>query len=369
MRSGRCVILTVVVDNITSCQVQGTEDFMAIEVRAQEFGFTRRNTDKVSSHSKANARRKMARNIDVAAPVRPPQHLVGNNYTWFYNPIHDMESIFWLMLYFIVNKDVFLGRPIHRRNTFDFPPETEEQLRRRVLEHWNFGLTLFSGRTGRDWVMLVDTALANTLIKNPLHPAITPLAATVVKIRDALTESYRKVEVNPPLIDHQSGAEVHAVFKECIDEALNHLQRVPFDVQIRSLRGAVEKLPKSSSTHASTGSKRLWSGEEEVEPKAKSQRVSMEQKSPSHAASPDSQPQKAAPTKAVPLPTRVLRSHARKAAAEVKASPPSPHPVPRSRKAAVPTSLKVKATKDHEAVKAATRIAATKAKTKTRKGR
>lgn len=54
-----------------------------------------------------------------------------------------------------------------------------------------------------------------------------------------------------------------------------------------------------------------------------------------------------------------------------KASAPSagPRPAARARKAGVPKPWNGKATKNHEAAKAAAKVAATKVKSKTRKGR
>lgn len=46
---------------------------------------------------------------------------------WFYNPIHDMESVVWLFFYFLLHRDVYL-RPILPRLPKDdsmyFPPSS-----------------------------------------------------------------------------------------------------------------------------------------------------------------------------------------------------------------------------------------------------
>lgn len=360
----------------------GTEDFMAVEVRAQEFLFLPQKSEK-------SFRDGIVRPTAIHIPVKPATKIpvlndqTGAQFTWFYNPLHDMESIFWLMLYFITNKDIVLGAPIERMDCFDFAAETEDDRRRRILAHWNFGLTLFSSRQGRERVIGSQGVLSKHLLTNPLHPAITPLADILCRLRNALTNHYFTIERNPPSIHHNSGQEVHDAYAALLQDAVAHLQIVPFEVEVRSLRGAVEALPKScqqervdqtSKSVISTGSKRVREdGDAGREPK--SQRVSLDQKSPSRTTSPDASPRDEAPaaaateaTPGVPLPTtRVLRSHSRKAAA--KTFPPSPRPAARACKAMTPKPRKGKATKNHEAVKAAAKVAATKVKNKTRKGR
>lgn len=341
---------------------------MAVEVRAQAFNFITPN--EFNPLQRAN-KKKITRNIHAKVQPRPSRK-VDVAHTWFYNPLHDMESILWLILYFTTNKDVFLGPSIDRENPYVFVQETDEELRRRIMGHWNLALTLFSSRSGRDRIMLANGALADHLSSSPLHPSIEPLAAIIAELRDNLAATYRKIESNPPSINHESGAEIHEAFKGSLEEAYDHLLTVPFDVQVRSLRGAVERLPQSSSTaHASIGSKRVRDQDEEDGRPTKSQRVSVEQRSPSPAASAGDQREESVhETKVVvPPPTRVLRSHSRKAAAEAKTPLSPPRTVPRSRKVAAPNARKGNATKNHEAAKAAAKVAATKTRSRTRKGR
>lgn len=345
---------------------------MAIEVRAQAFRFL--NIKDTSFKVKRSDYGDAIGFNDFGYETRRVIQQPARSHTWFYNPLHDMESIFWLLLYFIANKDIFLGDPVPIAEPYIFSPETEEEYRHRILEHWNFGLTLFAGREGRKDVMGFDGTLRDQLARNPLHPAIAPLAGIIVQIRDALAGTYQRIEHNPATIDHNSGKEVHQAFATLLRDAGAHLRAVPFNVQVRSLRGAVEQLPKSSSTtHTSIGSKRLRDGQEEHGRQPKTLRTSVEHKSPSCAASADVQPDKLiTKTEPVaPLPTRVLRSHSRKAAAnsEAKMPPLPPPPAARARKASAPKPRKGKATKNHEAAKAAAQTASTKVKSKTRKGR
>lgn len=119
------------------------------------------------------------------------------------------------------------------RNPTPFLPKRAH--RHRIVEHWNFGLTLFAGREGRKDVMAFDGRLGDHLARNPLHPAIAPLAEVIVQLRDALAGTCEWIELNPPAINHNSGREVHKVFTTLLRFAGTHLQKVPFDVQVRSL--------------------------------------------------------------------------------------------------------------------------------------
>lgn len=117
---------------------------MAIEVRAQEFSFIYDTEDEDETEDDDDDMWNLARDVHAKArrgPLKKKPAKVSSRHTWFYNPLHDMESIFWLFLYFVTNKDVFLGDPIFREMPYVFSPETEDQQHRRILGHWNFGLS------------------------------------------------------------------------------------------------------------------------------------------------------------------------------------------------------------------------------------
>lgn len=224
--------------------LQGTEDFMAIEVRSQRFRFLPSKQWK-ASHRKPRDQYYAAVDalLEPCRTLQPPKSQPVK-YTWFYNPLHDLESIFWLMLYFTGNKDIVLGPSIERSNPYTFIPETEDQYRDRIVAHWNFGLTLFSARHGRIDVIEQDV-LEEHLDLHPLHPAIAPLGDILCQLRVALVSRYQEIECNPPAIQHDAGGTLYDTFQELLREAVVHIQTVPFDVQVQSLRNAVEALPKS----------------------------------------------------------------------------------------------------------------------------
>lgn len=88
------------------------------------------------------------------------------------------------------------------------------------------------------WQVVVqaqEAVFEDHLARNSLHPAIAPLAEVIFQLRDALAGTYERIELNPPAINHNSGREVHKVFTTLLRFAGTHLQKVPFDVQVRSL--------------------------------------------------------------------------------------------------------------------------------------
>lgn len=299
---------------------------MAVEVRAQQFLFRSNALGKVRRDGKSRPTNIRARVKFPDEDSAPGDQTVGP-YTWFYNPLHDMESIFWLMLYFISNKDTTLGAPTESIDSYQFTAETEDDRRRRILSHWNFGLNLFSSRQDRFMIIVADGVLKDHFHAHPLHPAIVPLADVLCRLRSELAAQYTAIERDPRSIHHNSGQEVHNAYAALLQRAVAHLQTVPFEVEVRSLRSAVEALPKSyqqqrvdkvsKSVMASTsaGSKRVREdGDAGRQPK--SQRVSLDQKSPSRKSSPDATPA----TKPLPqlLPKPNVAYHSRRRASCVR---------------------------------------------------
>lgn len=346
--------------------------------------------------------------------------------TWFYNPLHDFESIFWLTIHFFINKDFHCipdmpasapGVPHEVLMVYSFEEESDEQRRSRIVNHWNFGRSLFAGRAGRTDVLGMGGVLARFLSKHPLHPALEPLDRTLERMREILVAAYIRIERNTSTINHTSARRLPKRFVKLLDGAVRHIGSTGHLIEIQSLKRAVDALPTSDQTqredapltipsHPTSSTKKRCKpadDDEYVEAtsarKSKSPRISMEHTSPTSRvpseskgrkpkrgkrkavqgrrgtgrrlpptcapfleSTPQSAPSDAAPAPPPPPPqppTRVLRSHTRNAVEPVPAppAPPASPPATRTRK---PTTVGRRAkdmAKATETANAATKIA------------
>lgn len=168
---------------------------------------------------------------------------------WFYNPLHDLESIYWLLLYFLGNKDIrcvpLSKASVKVEKAFTFRPESTRERNRRIFYHYLFARTLFGDRSKREGMVLIDKRLPHHLRDFPLHPSISPLATPLLDIRDALVSRYREVEKNPATIDGACADGLHEAFSENIYAMMSHVQSTMQHITVHSLSEAVFNLPKS----------------------------------------------------------------------------------------------------------------------------
>lgn len=94
---------------------------MSVEVAAMDYTFTQSGDG--SSRVKPKVPRGRfaagawtANNLDVKKLGGGAKH--GTARQWFYNPIHDMESVIWLLFYFLLHRDVYLT-PVFPRLSMD----------------------------------------------------------------------------------------------------------------------------------------------------------------------------------------------------------------------------------------------------------
>ena len=95
---------------------------MSVEVAAMDYTFTFTGDD--ASRMKPVGPRDMfgddawtVNNLDMRKGGSAKMH--GTTRQWFYNPIHDMESVIWLLFYFTLHRDVYLT-PIFPRFSKDY---------------------------------------------------------------------------------------------------------------------------------------------------------------------------------------------------------------------------------------------------------
>lgn len=405
---------------------------MAVEVRLRAFKFINNEDDDPLDQTILGTIAEMDDESDLPTATRVTGSRLSRTYTWFYNPLHDLESIWWIFKSVLLNKDIVCKRKdsasFEIKDPYVFAEETEDERTRRLIYHWQATRSLFSGRTSRADFAYSKGVLVDFLTYHPLHPAIRPLAEILEGMRETLAFRYQHVEKNPSTIDHTSAETVHEKFGKFLWSAWNHMRSTQCEIQLRSLGSQAEAISPSirhaiiaediakekllAASGKSRGSKRSWEASHDVSDtdsgrRSKSPRLSNAQVSPNvdtpsetlapakakntrtilrknakrdtvipverdEATAAKVKPEKAPKkSESAPLPvTRLLRSHARKAAEGSKAtSPPAAPPQARAgRAAATQRKGAQKATKNHQSVKAAAKIAE-KVKSKTRKGR
>lgn len=352
---------------------------------------------------------------------------------WFYNPLHDMESVLWLLARQLLFQDHYLhwvpddkdpqapaeppGDNIVLQTT-----ETAEDRTRRIMAYFIFGHSLFVSRTGRLGFVRDPRCLPNQLDHHHLHPVVHWLGGVLTKMRDDLADEYIKHEADPTKIDHLCAEELHVKFSRVLGAAymdFGDVENGRFEVMTRSLQAEMEMLREQAKMAAkaaapsevssgATSSKRSRdeSADEEAEElithPSKSPRTETNQsprRSPIEAATPPQPlPLPASPiSSAIPVPpidhiipsvlpkvhpkrkvlavppaTRTLRSHARK---EVKLESvpqprsPSPPPAPARTRKTIPTATRKAKATKNNEAVRAAARVAEKIKTRNRKGR
>ena len=100
---------------------------------------------------------------------------------WKYNPLHDLESVFWVALYLLlVSELVSDGERL---------PETLQKYTRR---HNALAVKLFNNGTVRMVVMQSSTGLQNYLVS--LHPGIDAIARHLDDMRSCLVAAFQAAE-------------------------------------------------------------------------------------------------------------------------------------------------------------------------------
>ncbi|KAI0922896.1 hypothetical protein AcV5_009763 [Taiwanofungus camphoratus] len=183
----------------------GTADFIAVEVDAQEYQFTlvlgqrtfsRDDDDKKNMRSILTApRKRQARKKSVS---------MGTDVAFRYNPLHDLESVWWIAVYFLFKKKV-----AHDSGE-------DSAYKKRLTTQMVYANQLFYNEAKRVRVMTTSTKFPAML--RCLHPAVQGLGRVLEDIRQELTHLYWMAEQNIAAIDHQVAGLLHQHFAQSLLE-------------------------------------------------------------------------------------------------------------------------------------------------------
>lgn len=202
---------------------------MAVEVDAQAYVFNDipDKTDDPEAdllRNMASKRQKQRDDDTLSTPVKPVADTSRSvpsevRKPFSYNPLHDLESIWWIAVYFVVNKETGLAirkRPISgEAESVNYAHLTEDQRKyARSLFH-DFGVRLMAIRsTGA-------TPFDDHLRSLPSH--LSHIAEKLIYLRKKLCTRYKEVEQPGFVIDKTVCGSLYTLFDEAFEEIVGAL--------------------------------------------------------------------------------------------------------------------------------------------------
>lgn len=129
---------------------------------------------------------------------------MGTDVAFRYNPLHDLESVWWIAVYFLFKKKV-----AHDSGE-------DSAYKKRLTTQMVYANQLFYNEAKRVRVMTTSTKFPAML--RCLHPAVQGLGRVLEDIRQELTHLYWMAEQNIAAIDHQVAGLLHQHFAQSLLE-------------------------------------------------------------------------------------------------------------------------------------------------------
>ncbi len=156
----------------------------------------------------------------------PPVVIIMQNFpepaptalNFWYNPLHDMESFIWIVLYFVVKR----GLVIHD----NFDPAKQNEL----------AALLFFSDSAQRRNFLLDVRAYHL---NDLHPSVHVVVMALSQWIDKLVTEHREAEKDVSAITHQVASGLYTVIHQNIRTILQTKQLL--SVEILPVRKIVEK--------------------------------------------------------------------------------------------------------------------------------
>lgn len=238
---------------------QGTPAFMAVEVEETTFMFQTRHGESMPE--------------------------------WFYNPNHDLESIWWLYAWSTLNRDIYFVHPASepRNGSVTLPSstgvlvdphsrrlqgigrqtrakshakiilvdedqivptgltqETREERVQRIKRQYAFASSLFVQNPGypeRFYVLATELTLKRQVREHrPLHPILRILGDHLCTGRNFLADSYRAAEASRVRLFDNAADELHDQLKGLFDAANKSVSNLGVQVGVRNLLVEHEKI-------------------------------------------------------------------------------------------------------------------------------
>lgn len=121
-----------------------------------------------------------------------------------YNPLHDLESLWWVAVYFLYRREIVQPTGVassRQSESASWNPEAQRA----------YADKIFCDQLAR-YIAITDADFGRNI--EVLHPSIRPLASLLENVRVQLVAFYRKAEADTDSVDHRCADGLHEVFVE-----------------------------------------------------------------------------------------------------------------------------------------------------------
>ncbi|KAF9802212.1 hypothetical protein IEO21_09942 [Rhodonia placenta] len=216
----------------------GTRSFMSVEVYDLEYRFLPESQGAQPKPPPKVAILDRIKSIQLGKPenndmpVRKKGRTVkGRTVPFRYNPLHDIESLWWVAIYFVLNTSVV--------KVGGEPPSMDASQRGHYFSQKMYTEFLARSSHARFMALRYETDLKKQMVH--LHAAIRGIAIKLNEIREQLVSCYLKAEQDLGAIDHTVGHDLlYNVFITLFGKIVSKLQKK--DIQIDILRNDPRQL-------------------------------------------------------------------------------------------------------------------------------
>ncbi|KAJ3556689.1 hypothetical protein NM688_g1886 [Phlebia brevispora] len=183
----------------------GTVSFLAVEVSSQTYLFRQPSKIPRCGEKGPTLTQRTRENTDDLSEITPSPEVHDSeeaisDHEFHYNPLHDLESLWWNAVYFTLNREVD-EEEVHMQH----PDDRKDQLM--------LAGSLFHQRTMRHDALMTDGFLRYNL--QCLHPSLAGITSVLEDARKVLRDAYTEAEKRVDTIDFDVGERLHVYSDMC----------------------------------------------------------------------------------------------------------------------------------------------------------
>ncbi|GJE94402.1 hypothetical protein PsYK624_105710 [Phanerochaete sordida] len=239
----------------------GTDAFMSVEVAERGYRFVPSKLDTAESEPLASTSKPANRLLDLGSERTRGNRSVSSHDKkrmledaivvsgpWRYNPLHDMESLWWLCALFVFDKHAILvpepGKNIPKA---DLEPEDERDAR--LPRQRAHSRKVFHNLSTSDRTALLEKDNTLLIQGRNLHPYLRgDIILSLENIRLSLLGCYKLAERNVAAIDRNVADPTYDVFSAELKKAFTAAYQTDFSIQVVSLAQFIAEQGRRSGT-------------------------------------------------------------------------------------------------------------------------